>query len=130
MSRENVEIVRRLVDALRLGDEEAATSILDPDVRVVDHDLPDAGEYAGTEGLVAWASNWDESWERWRLEPQAFIDAGDRVVALVKLFAVGRGSGVTVERNDGMVWTVRDGKAVRLEYYGSGEQALEAAGLR
>ena len=57
------------------------------------------------------------------------IDAGDRVVALVKVFAVGRGSGVTVERNDGMVWTVRDGRAVRLEYYGSGAAALKAAGL-
>jgi ketosteroid isomerase-like protein len=130
MSRENVEIVRRLLDALLLGDEETVTSILDPDVRVVDDDLPDAGEYAGIDGLAAWASNWDESWESWQLEPQALIDAGDQVVALVKLFAVGKGSGVTVERNNGMVWTVRDGKAVRLEYYGSGEEALEAAGLR
>jgi ketosteroid isomerase-like protein len=130
MSRETVELVHRLVDAMLLGDEQTVMSILDPDVRIVDDDLPDAGEYAGMDGLVAWASNWDESWESWRLEPQGFVDAGDRVVALVKLFAVGKGSGVTVERSDGMVWTVHDGKAVRLEYYGSGEQALEAVGLR
>jgi hypothetical protein len=34
-----------------------------------------------------------------------------------------------VERFDAAVWTLRDGKCVRLDYYGSREQALEAAGL-
>jgi hypothetical protein len=28
-----------------------------------------------------------------------------------------------------MVWTIRDGKTVRLDYYGSRVEALEAAGL-
>jgi ketosteroid isomerase-like protein len=129
VSRANVEIVRTLLDALVLGDQQTASNILDPDIRVIDDDLPDAGEYAGRDGFAEWASNWNESWESWRLEPQAFIDVGDSVVVLVKLSAVGRGSGVTVRRNDGMVWTVRAGKAARLEYYGSGEEALRAAGV-
>ena len=58
-----------------------------------------------------------------------FIDAGDRVVAVLHVYAKGRHSGVDVERLDGAVWTLRGGKAVRLDYYGSREQALEAVGL-
>jgi hypothetical protein len=36
---------------------------------------------------------------------------------------------VPLERLDGMVWTLRDGKAVRLDYFGSRTEALEAVGL-
>jgi ketosteroid isomerase-like protein len=54
-------------------------------------------------------------WESFAIEPEQYLDAGDKVVALIRLFARGKGSGVPVERNDGMVWTAREGKAVRLE---------------
>ena len=43
--------------------------------------------------------------------------------------ATGKGSGVELKRRDGMVWTVRDAKLVRLAYYNSEAQALEAAGV-
>jgi ketosteroid isomerase-like protein len=66
----------------------------------------------------------------WRLEPERFIDAGDRVVVVARLSARGKASDVSLERHDGMVWTVRDGKAVRLDYFNNPTEALEAAGLR
>jgi hypothetical protein len=43
--------------------------------------------------------------------------------------ATGLGSGVEVERQDGLVYGFRDGKIVRLDYYNSRQQALEAVGL-
>jgi hypothetical protein len=36
---------------------------------------------------------------------------------------------VDVERLDGAVHTLRDGKCVRLDYYGSRAEALESVGL-
>jgi len=129
VSRENVQAVRHAFESSLRGDQAPLFALLDRDVAVVDHDLPDGGEYHGVEGFREWAATWDESWEEWRMEPQSFIDAGNRVVVLLKLLAVGRGSGVRVVRDDGMVWTLRDGGAVRVEYYGSGEGALEAVGL-
>ena len=57
------------------------------------------------------------------------IDAGDRVVSLFRISAVGAGSGLTVERGDAMVWVFRDGKLIRLDYFNDQQQALEAAGL-
>jgi hypothetical protein len=61
--------------------------------------------------------------------PQEFIDAGRRVVAVLRVHAKGRGSGVDVERLDGAVLTLRDEKCIRLDYYGSRAEALKAVGL-
>jgi hypothetical protein len=47
-----------------------------------------------------------------------------------RFFAAGRGSGIPVEAMIYNVWTVRQGKAVRVRGYLSRSDALEAAGLR
>jgi uncharacterized protein len=124
MSQENVAAVRGFYDAFGRGDLESALAAFDPDAVAYDHDIPDSGQYQGLEGLLRWQADWESSWESWRWEPQEFIEEGDRVVA------IGRGSGVNVERLDGAVWTLRGGKCVRLDSYGSKAEALEAVGLR
>jgi ketosteroid isomerase-like protein len=63
------------------------------------------------------------------LEPEEFIDAGDQVVALLRVKATGH-SGVALERDDAIVYTMRDGQVARLDYYNNRPQALEAVGLR
>jgi ketosteroid isomerase-like protein len=135
MSEENVEVVRRAVELVRRRDEQSSgsrvgTGLLDDALEVHDHDSPDLGVLKGHAGFLRWIDDWDEAWAEWRLEPEEFIDAGERVVVLVRLSARGRGSGVSLERRDGMVWTVRNGMAIRLDYYNSPAEALEAAGLR
>jgi ketosteroid isomerase-like protein len=42
----------------------------------------------------------------------------------------GSASGVEVENRHRSVWTIRDGKAVRFQWFSEPSQALEAAGLR
>jgi ketosteroid isomerase-like protein len=130
-AQENVEIVRAAWEALDREDMEAFLGFCDPAIEVSDHDIPDAPEsYRGLDGLGRWQADWEASWASWRWEPEEFIDAGDRVVAVLRVHATGRESGVEVERLDGAVWTLRDGKLIRLDYYGSKAEALEAVGLR
>ena len=133
MSRENVELVRRAVGLIRRADERgesrAAADLLDEAFVIHDHDSPDLGVLAGHSGFLRWIDDWDEAWEQWSVDPEKYIDAGEQVVVLLRLSARGRGSGVALVRRDGMVWTMRDGKAVRLDYYNSATEALEAAGL-
>ena len=129
MSQENVEIVRRAYEAWNAGDINAWGESFDPEIEAYDHDIPDAGEYRGLEGRIRWQADWERSWQSWRWEPEEFIDAGERVIAVLHVHAKGRQSGVDVERIDGAVWTLRNGRCVRLDYYGSKEQALEAVGL-
>ena len=82
------------------------------------------------DGLFRWQADWESGWESWRWDPEEFIEAGEGVVAVLRVYARGRQSGVEVERVDGAVWTLRDSKCIRLDYYGSKAEALEAAGLR
>ena len=132
MSQENVEIVRRAVELIRPFDEEThgsrvGTNLLDEAFEVHDHDSPDLDVLSGHAGFLRWIDDWDAM--EWTLEPEEFIDAGERVVVLARLSAYGKGSGLSLERREGMVWTVRGGKAIRLDYYSGRTEALEAAGL-
>jgi ketosteroid isomerase-like protein len=130
MSQENVEMVRQAHEHFaRTG--QPMEEINDPDIEVFDHDIPDASNpYRGSTGVAEWLSDFAAAWDRYEMEVERLIDAGDRVVSLFRIRAVGAGSGIPVERGDGMVWLFRDGKLVRLDYFNDQGAALEAVGLR
>lgn len=128
VSEENVEIIRRSWDhLLACGEPDWKTT--GEDVEIHDHDIPDRGEYRGHAGVRQWFEDWGAAWAEWSFRPLEFIDAGDHVVVLGRVTATGRDSGVKVDRQDGIVYEIRDGKIVRLDYFNSRDQALEAAGL-
>jgi ketosteroid isomerase-like protein len=53
-------------------------------------------------------------------------DAGDRTAALVSYKARGRSSGVELEGRESALWTIRDGKAVRYEWFHDPNDAFDA----
>jgi ketosteroid isomerase-like protein len=63
------------------------------------------------------------------IEPQEFFERGDQIVVFALVRSRPRGSNAVVENRIGHVWTMRDGKAVRLQIFPEREKALEAAGL-
>jgi ketosteroid isomerase-like protein len=63
------------------------------------------------------------------MKVERFIDVGDRVVVIATMRGRGAGSGVEVENRHGSMWTIRDGKAVRFEWFHEPAHALEAVGL-
>jgi ketosteroid isomerase-like protein len=129
MSQENVEIVKEALEHFTKTGQ-PVWELIDADTQVFDHDIPDArNPYRGVDGMAKWLSDFAEAWDSYGLEVERLIDAGDRVVSLFRIRAVGAGSGVAVERGDGMVWTFRDGKLARLDYFNDQAEALEAAGL-
>ena len=74
--------------------------------------------------------DWASAWSDYSAEPEEFIDVDDeRVIAVFRIKATGRSSGAEMERHDAMVYVVRDGQIVRIDYYNSKQQALQAAGL-
>ncbi len=68
-------------------------------------------------------------WDDWRTEPQGFIPAGDKIVVLLHYSGTGKGSGAEIHHDGAHVWTMRDGRAVRLQIFAAPSRALEAAGL-
>jgi len=127
MSDQDVAAVRRLFET---QDLEEALEVLDPAIEVRDFDIPDADTYRGHDGYRRWLANWMETFPETSIELEEILDSGDRVVVIIRVMARGRGSGIELERRDGMVWTMREGRVVAIEYYGSAEEALKAAGLQ
>jgi ketosteroid isomerase-like protein len=119
MSQENVEIVRRFLSA---GVDEALT---DADADIVWNpieELPARGHEAVRTSLAEWKAEWHD----YELVPEGFLDLGDRVVVTVRLSARGRGSGIEIDARFYDVFTLRDGKIVRMDQFAERSEALQA----
>jgi ketosteroid isomerase-like protein len=57
------------------------------------------------------------------------LDAGENVVVVDRQSGRGRGSGIPLAQQTASVWTVRDGKVVRIVWFLTRGKALQAAGL-
>src|SRR5215216_4533244 len=132
MSQENVEIVRRIVDAIRDRRWEEATRQLGPDIELhgTAGGLTEGSVWRGPEQIRDFFEQDAEAWDERRLEAEQFIDADDCVVVLLHEFRRGKGSGVETETDTAMVYEVRDGRVVRIQGYMDRGEALGAAGLR
>jgi ketosteroid isomerase-like protein len=129
MSQENVEVVRRVIEAFNAGDWEVIREVFDPDViipRAVE-DWPEPAPFVGREAVMRQWERSAEPWDAYKLEPISIIDAGDRVVARGIAHAVGRGPEVHAEFTT--VFTVRNDKVFLIEYFRDHAEALEAMGL-
>ena len=131
MSQENVETLRAGYEAVNRGDYDAFFQILDLAIEWKAPDrTPFAGAHHGHEAVKELLKTYLEAFDDLRMEPEEFFDdAGDRIVVFIRETARGRGSGVEVEIRVGHLWTMREGKVVRFEYFPEREEALEAVGL-
>jgi uncharacterized protein len=130
MSEENVEIVRAIHEAIMRGESPASLGLLHPDIEYVN---PTGAVEPGTlRGIAAFegaVSSINDVFEEIQINVREIRDAGDRVVVLATYTARGKGSGLERENEDGYVWTLREGMAVRFEWFSTPQMALEAAGL-
>jgi ketosteroid isomerase-like protein len=122
MSRENVEIVRTFLCAA----VDEALTYADPGVvwNPIE-ELATQGHDAVRASLARWKGEWDD----YKLVPEEFLDMGDRVVVTVRLQGRGRGSGVQIDARFYDVYTLRDGKIIRMDQFTERSEALEAVRL-
>jgi ketosteroid isomerase-like protein len=97
MSRENVEIVRRAYEAFGRGRAYAIGELIASEFELALFPPYPSGPFRGPEGLADFSKEFDETFEEWWLEPEEFLDAGDRVAALVRFRARSKGADVPVE---------------------------------
>src|SRR5438093_12873944 len=98
MSQENVEVMRRWVEATSGGDYGAAFAEVDPDVEIDDTDIP---ESTGADSFYKWMARWDATWESWRIEGLELLASGDdKVLALFRMLDTGSERGIALGRDD------------------------------
>jgi uncharacterized protein len=129
MSEENVEIVRRIIDAYIAGDFEAALALIDPDVEFDISMRPDGKVYMGHAGVIEGLRTWTGTWDAYTFEIEELIDAGEHVIAVDRQSGRGKGSGLTLEHSFSAVYTIGNGKVIRMVWFTNRDDALEAVGL-
>ena len=131
MSTENVELVRTTMKSFNLDGVDAITDQISPDFETTTPPSlsvePDT--YRGPEGVRRWFDAWEGTMDEVRFDVDELVDAGDRVVAVSRMVARSHTTGLEVEQAVALVWTLRDGRAVRLDPYATREEAVRAVGL-
>jgi ketosteroid isomerase-like protein len=127
MSQENVEIVRRVFEALNREDLDALVEAYDPEVEIETLML---GTYHGPEGARQAIEEGRRTLRGWRLDPSELIEARDSVIAIAHIRGAGQHSGIALGDLMALLFTIRNGLIIRQRSFRSKEEALEAAGLR
>jgi ketosteroid isomerase-like protein len=131
MSEENVETLRRAVEAFDRGDEDEWIAAWHPDAELYDFtELPDVPQpYRGHEGVRRWATNVRSVLGDFRMNPRAFTRLDDAVLMDIEVRGVGERSGVPVGMTVHILAWIQGGKIARTRAFLDRAQALEAAGL-
>jgi len=130
MSRENVDVVRAVLDAWIAGDYGTMFEHFHRDIEwagpaTLSHGGTSQGITSARRALSTWVGTWND----YRFELTELVDHGDTVFAAGRQTGRGRGSGVVVSEEIFSVWTLRDGLVVRQQTFRDREQARDAAGL-
>ena len=130
MSQENLEIVRRGIEAFNRRDFDVALRYVAPDATFdMSHSRgPDAGLYVGHDAIRRFWTDMTEPFERHTMIPDEFIAHGEHVVVPLTARLTGRGR-IEVEGRGAPVATLRDGRLVRWTMYQDRDEALKAVGL-
>jgi ketosteroid isomerase-like protein len=130
MSEENVEVVRKSIDAVNRGDTDAWLGFLSPEVVWESLPLPGFRDvYRGRAEAREWRELLLEVFEgRLEIEETTAL-SDDRVLIGFTQIGRGRGSGLPLEHPTWAVFWLADGLIVRRQVFWTRDEAFEAAGL-
>jgi ketosteroid isomerase-like protein len=131
MSRKNVEIVRRALEALDRRDLTTWLAVHDEDFELVPtREFPEAG-VRGPQAAWDFYLGAFDTVEQVPVVDTEFVDAGaDKVLLHYRFDLHGAGSGAEVEFDAWVVVTIRQGRIGRAQWFADRDKALEAAERR
>ena len=131
MSAENIELVRALYEAWNRpdGDEDVIGFLSDDFEFVNPGNAVEPGTRHGHTGWGQAMSSLDAAFHEFRHELGEMRDLGDRVLCFTTFVARTTDDSVAFRQDEQQLWTLRDGKAARLQWFHDRAEALDAAGL-
>src|SRR5574342_474568 len=125
MSEENLELVRRWVDAVNNRDEDAFLAVMDDEVECVSRIVGMEGPLRGHEGARRWWQSWFAAFPDYRIEIVEELALGSMVLGGFRAAGHGAGSALPVED---VAWNLsdwRDGKCVWWQNFATRAEAVE-----
>jgi ketosteroid isomerase-like protein len=131
MSQENVEVVRRFLDAFNARDVEVLVSLSAEDCEWRPFRAQLEGiVYRGHQGVRQFLSDMNEDWETFRIDPLEFRDRDQLVAVIGRVEARSAESSMEIESIAGFVHELEQGRVRRITSHSDVEAALDAVGLR
>ena len=130
MSSDNLEIVQRGFDAFNERGVEGIIPFVDPEFEATTPPnlASEPDTYRGHEGIRRWFDSFYEVMDQIRWDASDFQQVGDKVVVEFTLRARGKTTGLDFGQDAVMVWSLHDGRAIRVELFETLDEALAAAG--
>jgi ketosteroid isomerase-like protein len=131
MSQENVEIVRRLIEAHVKGDAGTASSLMDPMVVLDASRVSEiVGDSQGRDEVVDAVRSYRGAFSEYDFKVEKLQDLGPGVIlGVAEESGVGKTSGAEVERTYYVLYSVIDRLVTRMTHFPSEADALNSLGL-
>jgi ketosteroid isomerase-like protein len=131
-AQQNVAIIRETWDAWERGDIAGVVAVADPEVTMDInhfHDWPESS-YRGRDGVRRFLTEWLEIWDSFEVRLDELRVCHDkRVLALAWQRGIGHVSGLAMEMEWALIYTLRDGAIIEMQLWGDRGEATAAAGL-
>lgn len=125
---DSVRLLRRVYEAWDALDGEAVIALLDPEFEWVNPVYAvDPGIRRGHDGFRKVMENLDASFCEQSRVIEALVDLGDRVLAHTIFRTTGRDSGAKIDIPEQHLWTLHDGKVLRIQWFHDVSEAERAA---
>ena len=127
MSRENVEVIRRLFEAVDQGDMELFEAVGRKYLGAeFEYQSELAGEvFSGVEGGLDFIEELRATFQGFTTEIEEIIDSGEHVIVVSRQSGQGSGSRFPLEWRINIVWTFDRGKLVRGKAFSSRAKPLK-----
>jgi ketosteroid isomerase-like protein len=129
VSSENLEIVQRGFEAFNERGVEGIVPMIHPEFEATTPPnlASEPDTYRGPDGIRRWFDSFDEVMDQIRWDAHGFQQVGEQVVVEFTLRARGKTTGLDFGQEAVMVWSLRDGKATRVELFETLDAAMAAA---
>jgi ketosteroid isomerase-like protein len=131
MSRQNVDLHRRAIEAFNARDVEAVLALADSSVELHSAFATiGGGIYKGHDGLRTYFRDYEDAWgAAIRAQPEAYFDLGEHTLFFFVMRGRGQQSGAEVAMAVTQVARWREGLLVYLKSYMQREDALSDLGV-
>jgi len=127
----DVEAVKETYAAINRNDVPGALKALDPQIEWIEPpDFPTPGTYRGHAEVTGQISKGRGTWAEGTCEPESFVVAGDKIVALLHVRVRLKDHTDWIDGRFADVHTYRNGKAVQIRTFGKRKDALEWVGAK
>jgi ketosteroid isomerase-like protein len=125
----NGDYVRGFAEAWNRGELDRFIDDADPDFEwVAAREHPDALTNRGIDATAEYLRDWLQTMPDLKIEIEELVEAGDRVLAVMRMTGTGAGSGAQTEVRMAMISTFRNGMPLRTEEFLDPEEARRTLG--